>query len=133
MTQKIIKLDKFSPRPYQQKLVTAFEEGKVKRFVAIWPRRAGKDICAFNLLIRAALRRVGTYFYVFPTFSMGRRILWDAIDIDGRRIIDHYLPEEIISGRNEQQMRIRMINGSQIQILGSDDVDKSLVGTNCGS
>jgi phage terminase large subunit len=61
---------------------------------------------------------------------MGRRILWDAIDIDGQRIINHYLPEDIVESRNEQQMRIRLINGSQIQILGSDDVDKSLVGTN---
>lgn len=111
-------------------MVKAFEENKIKRFVAIWPRRAGKDICAFNLLIRASFRRVGTYFYVFPTFSMGRRILWDAIDIDGRRIIDYYLPPEIVESRNEQQMRIRLVNGSQIQIVGSDDVDKSLVGTN---
>jgi hypothetical protein len=130
MTQKTIKLDRFIPRPYQQKLVTAFELGKVKRFVAIWPRRAGKDICALNLLLRSALRRIGTYFYVFPTFSMGRRILWDAIDISGNRVIQHYIPEELIESKNEQQMRIRLINGSQIQIIGSDDVDKSLVGTN---
>lgn len=130
MTQKTIKLDRFVPREYQQRLVTAFEEGKIKRFVAIWPRRAGKDICALNLLLRAALRRVGTYFYVFPTFSMGRRILWDAIDISGNRVIQHYIPEELIESKNEQQMRIRLINGSQIQIIGSDDVDKSLVGTN---
>ena len=130
MNQKTISLNQFVPREYQRRLVDSFEQGKIKRFVAIWPRRAGKDICAFNLLIRAALRRVGTYFYVFPTFSMGRRILWDAIDIDGRKVIDHYLPQEIIANKNEQQMRIRLINGSQIQILGSDDVDKSLVGTN---
>lgn len=127
---KQITLNQFIPRPYQQKLVDAFEVGKVKRFVAIWPRRAGKDICALNLLVRAAARRIGTYFYVFPTFSMGRRILWDAIDIDGRKVIDHYLPSEIIANKNEQQMRIRLVNGSQVQILGSDDVDKSLVGTN---
>lgn len=130
MNQKTIKLDQFQPRGYQQKLVDAFEGGKIKRFVAIWPRRAGKDICAFNLVVRAALRRVGTYFYVFPTFSMGRRILWDAIDIDGRKVIDHYLPEEIVSAKNQQQMKIVLINGSQIQVIGSDDVDKSLVGTN---
>lgn len=130
MSQKTIKLNQFTPRFYQQKLVESFEAGKIKRFVAIWPRRAGKDICAFNLLLRAALRRIGTYFYVFPTFSMGRRILWDAIDIDGRKVVDHYLPVDIIANKNEQQMRIRLVNGSQIQILGSDDVDKSLVGTN---
>ena len=68
---------------------------------------------------------------VYPTFSMGRRIMWDAIDISGRKILNYYIPDEIVQSRNEMQMRIRLINGSQIQILGSDDVDKTLVGTNC--
>ena len=129
-SKQIITMDRFCARPYQMDLVNAFEEGKIKRFVAIWPRRSGKDICALNLLLRAAFRRVGTYFYVFPTFSMGRRILWDAIDISGQRILKHYIPDEIVESRNEQMMRIKLINGSQIQILGSDDADKSLVGTN---
>lgn len=61
---------------------------------------------------------------------MGRRILWDAIDISGKRILSHYIPEELIESRNEQQMRIRLVNGSQIQILGSDNFDNTLVGTN---
>jgi len=39
---KVITMDKFLPRKYQQKLVNAFEEGEIKRFVAIWPRRSGK-------------------------------------------------------------------------------------------
>ena len=39
MNQKTIKLDRFVPRSYQEKLVTAFEQGKIKRFVAMWPRR----------------------------------------------------------------------------------------------
>lgn len=130
MEQKVVKLDRFMPRDYQRKLVDVFEAGKIKRFVAIWPRRAGKDICALNLLVRAALRRVGTYFYIFPTFSSGRRIIWDAIDISGNRVMQHYVPDDIVESRNEQQMRIRLINGSQIQILGSDNFDNSLIGTN---
>jgi phage terminase large subunit len=127
----VVKLDRFVPRQYQQHLIDAFEKRKdLRRFMVVWPRRAGKDVCALNLLLRAAFRRVGTYFYVFPTFSMGRRILWDAIDISGNKILSYYIPNEIVESRNEQQMRIRLCNGSQIQILGSDDVDKSLVGTN---
>lgn len=126
----IIKLDKFVPREYQMPLIKSFEEGKLRRYMAIWPRRAGKDLCAFNLLIRAALRRVGTYFYIFPTYSSARKILWNCIDIQGNRVIEYYLPEEIVKVKQEQQMRITLTNGSQIQILGSDDVDKTLVGTN---
>lgn len=123
-------MNRFFPRPYQLNLCKSFESGKFKRFLIIWPRRAGKDICALNLLVRAAFKKIGTYFIVFPTFSMGRRILWDAIDIQGNRILSYYVPDEIVQSRNEVQMRIRLYNGSQIQILGSDDVDKTLVGTN---
>lgn len=121
---------RFKPRPYQYKLCKSFEKQEFKKYLVIWPRRAGKDICALGLLLRAALLKVGTYFYVFPTFQMGRRCLWDAIDISGRRILNYYIPDEFVSSRNEQQMRIRLNNGSQIQILGSDDYDTALVGTN---
>jgi hypothetical protein len=123
-------LDNFQAREYQKKLCKSFDNQEFKKYLIIWPRRAGKDICALNLLLRAAFRKVGTYFIVFPTFSMGRRILWDAIDIQGRRILNYYIPDAIVQSRNEMQMRIRLHNGSQIQILGSDDVDKTLVGTN---
>ena len=125
-----ITINRFIPRPYQINLCKEFESQSKKKFLVIWPRRAGKDVCALNLLLRAALRKVGTYFYIFPTFSSGRRILWDAIDISGNRIISYYVPDEIVESRNEQQMRIRLINGSQIQIVGSDSFDNTLVGTN---
>jgi len=120
----------FKPRDYQLKLCNKFESGTVSRYLVIWPRRSGKDICALSLLLRAAFRRVGSYFYILPTFQMARRIIWDAIDISGNRILNYYIPEELVESRNEQQMRIRLRNGSQIQFLGSDDYDTSLVGTN---
>ena len=102
-----------------------------KRVMAILPRRAGKDITAFNICIRMLLRKIQTIFYVFPTYSGGRKILWDAITIDGTRVLD-FIPEELIESRNEQQMRIRLKNGSVFQIIGSDSYDTSLVGTNPG-
>ena len=94
-----IKLHKFIARDYQIPFCKAFFEGKVKRFLAICaPERSGKDICAFNLLFRAAIKRPGSYFYVFPTFSSGRRILWDAITNEGFRVLD-FLPKELIESR----------------------------------
>lgn len=124
-----IYLNKFSPRPYQLPVCDALENKRYRRIIAIWPRRAGKDITAFNLCVRQCLRRVGTIFYIFPTFSSGRRILWDAIQNDGTRILD-YIPEELVESRNEQQMRIRFKNGSVIQVIGSDNYDNTLVGVN---
>jgi len=72
--KKII-LDRFKPRDYQVPVIKAIEQDGFNRIICIWPRRAGKDLLAFNIVIRAALRRVGIYYYVFPTFSSGRRIL----------------------------------------------------------
>ncbi len=122
-------LDKFKPREYQIPLLDAFEKKGYKRGIAIWPRRSGKDLVGFNLMFCAALKKIGSYFYVFPTFSSGRRILWDGINNDGMKILD-YIPKELIESKNEQQMRIRLINGSIIQIIGSDNYDNTLVGTN---
>lgn len=124
-----IHLDRFQPRRYQLPIIDAIENKGYKRVLAILPRRAGKDITAFNLMIREALRKIGVYFYIFPTYSSGRKILWDSITNDGMRILD-YIPSALIESKNEQQMRIRFKNGSVIQIVGSDSYDTSLVGTN---
>jgi hypothetical protein len=127
-----VTLDKFEPRDYQIPIINALEQGGYKRIICIWPRRAGKDLLAFNLIIRAALKRVGIYYYVFPTFSSGRRILWEAITNGGFKVLD-YIPPSLIKRKNESTMFIELINGSLIKIIGSDNYDKTLVGTNvCG-
>ena len=123
-------INRFIPRNYQLPLCEAFESDKFKKYLLVWPRRAGKDICALNLLLRAACKRVGNYMYVLPTYQMCRKIIWDLIDLDGNRAIKHFIPDEIVESRNEQLMRLRLVNGSQIQFIGSDSYDTSLVGTN---
>jgi hypothetical protein len=92
------------------------------------PRRSGKDITAFYLAIRQAIKRVCVIYYIFPTYSQGRKILWDSITNEGKRILD-FIPEELIESKNSQEMKIRFINGSLLQIVGSDNYD-GLVGTN---
>lgn len=124
----IVYLDRFKPRHYQLPIFDAIENRGFKRVVAILPRRAGKDICGFNLMLREALRRVGVYYYIFPKFEQARRVIWDSITIEGVRFLD-YIPPELIEKKNEQQMKIRLMNGSLIQLVGSDKVDH-LMGTN---
>ena len=75
------------------------------------------------------MRRIGLYLIVLPTFGSARRILWDNITIEGQKLLD-MIPDELIESRNEQQMRLRMINGSIIQLLGSDSFDNTIVGCN---
>lgn len=56
--------------------------------------------------------------------------MWLNIDNQGRNVLDYYIPDEIVSSRNKQEMRIVLRNRASIQFIGSDNADKSLVGTN---
>lgn len=63
-----------------------------------------------------------------PTYSQAKKVIWDGTTNDGQRIID-YLPEQFIAQKNQQEMKIRLKNGSLFQLVGSDNID-SLMGTN---
>ena len=121
-------LNRFKLRPYQLPIADALINKGYKRIIAILPRRAGKDFVSFNLMIRKALEKIGTYFIVYPTYSQGRKILWDSSTIDGLRFLS-FIPPELIESTNATEMKIRLVNGSLIQVVGSDNYD-SLVGTN---
>lgn len=123
-----IHLNKFSPREYQLPLCKAFDNQEFKRYLLVWPRRAGKDVCAFNLMIRQAIKKVGVYYYIFPTYSQARKVVWDSITNSGEKFLD-YIPKQIIKGTNGTEMKINLTNGSLIQLIGSDNID-NLMGTN---
>lgn len=123
-----IYLNKFKPRSYQIPILGAIERGGYRRALCIMPRRAGKDITAFNLMIRAALKTIGVYYYIFPTYSQAKKVIWDAITNTGEKFLD-YIPPTLIESKNGQEMKIILSNRSIIQLVGSDNVD-SLVGTN---
>jgi len=69
-----------------------------------------------------------TCFYVMPTYSQAKKVIWDSSTNDGFRIID-YFPAEFVAQKNQQEMKIRLKNGSLFQLIGSDNID-SLMGTN---
>lgn len=117
----------YTPRPYQLPLLRAMDSGKLR---AVWAahRRSGKDKTCINLTAKKMLERVGTYYYIFPTFAQARRVIWDGIDKEGKKFMAHF-PKELIVGKNESQMKIEFINGSVFQLVGSDNVD-AIVGTN---
>jgi len=121
------KLNQFKPRPYQLPLFKALQSG-FKRVLAILPRRAGKDITALNYVIRQMYERPGVYFYIFPTYSQAKKVIWDSVDNSGKRILD-YFPADLVEQKNASEMKIRFKNGSLFQLVGSDNFD-SLVGTN---
>lgn len=126
--ETMIKLGKYQPRDYQKPILDALEHKKFKRVLAILPRRAGKDVTAFNFCIRECLKKPQIVYYIFPTYSQAKKVIWDSLTKDGQRFLD-YIPEEVIDSLNASEMKIRFKNGSLLQLLGSDNYD-SLMGTN---
>lgn len=118
----------YQPRTYQLPLLQALDSG-VKRAVVIWHRRAGKDKTLVNLVAKKMLERVGTYYYFFPTYTQGKKILWLGMDRDGFRFIDHFPKPLLASKPNDTELKIEYKNGSIFQIIGTDNID-SIVGTN---
>ena len=118
----------YQPRSYQLPILQAIDGG-CRRAVVVWHRRSGKDKTCINIVAKKMLDRVGAYYYVFPTYNQGRKILWDGIDKDGKRFLDHF-PKECLEGKpNDTEMKLRYKNGSLFQVVGSDNID-SIVGTN---
>jgi hypothetical protein len=123
---KDINVDDFTGRKYQQPLWD-YMMGGGTRAVAVWHRRAGKDVTALDITRRKAFKRVGNYFHCFPEYSQGRKVLWDGIDGQGNRFIKRLTT--LAKSVNKQEMKIELLNGSIWQIIGADNYD-SVVGGN---
>jgi len=119
--------NKFSPREYQIPIFKAFDEG-YKRIIQVWNRRAGKEKTDINIVAREVFKKVGAYYYIFPTYNQGKKILWNGADKEGTRFLEH-LPEETRKRTVGNEMFIEFKNGSTFQVIGSDNID-SIVGTN---
>lgn len=118
----------FIPRDYQLPVLLASEDPTINRFILIWHRRAGKDKTALQIVIKKMMERVGTYYYILPTFAQGKRIIWDGRDKDEFKFLDHF-PKELVKEKNKTDLSVTLKNGSMMQIIGSDKVD-NIVGTN---
>lgn len=96
--------------------------------MAVWHRRAGKDLFGINLCVTSMIERRGLYWHLLPTYNQGRKIVWDGFTKEGRSFLD-YFPPELIANKNSTEMRITLKTGSIYQVVGTDDPDR-LVGTN---
>ena len=79
-------------------------------------------------MVKEAVNKVGTYYYFFPTYNEGKKILWNGIDKEGFKFLNH-IPTELVKRNSGHEMLVELVNGSIIQIIGTDNVD-SIVGTN---
>jgi phage terminase large subunit len=129
--EEAITLPLITLRPYQKEIQDKlFQEG-FKRFFLVRPRRAGKEMESWNLLIQGALTQPGLYLMIYPTNVRARLVLWEGAVLlndqqEGKslRFLD-MIPKRCIKHLNQQDMTIQLINGAVIRILGSDiDPDK---------
>lgn len=118
----------FDPRRYQKPLWNAVMEPEFSRGIVVIPRRNGKDLTCWNLVIAKAMQKPALYFYMAPYYNQVRQIIWEGITKTGRRFLD-YLHPAIVKTKTKLDMRIDLINGSQIKLCGSDNID-AIVGTN---
>ena len=106
MTRRVFNLHK------GQKEVFRFKS----RFkVIVAGRRWGKSKLAGISLVTAASRPKSLVWYVAPTYSMCKSIMWpDLIEI---------IPPQWIKKSNETTQSIQLINGSRIELKGCDKPD----------
>lgn len=98
----------------------------------MWHRRSGKDKSDLNFTISKMYPenngRIGTYFHLFPTYAQAKKVIWDGIDKEGNKVMDHF-PPPLVADKNETELQVTLTNGSIYQLIGTDKID-SIVGTN---
>jgi hypothetical protein len=89
---------RYEPRRYQLPVLRALDAGAT-RAVAVWHRRSGKEKTFVNFTAKRACQRVGTYFYLFPTYTQAKKAVWDGRDRDGFPFLGHF-PSAILAGKS---------------------------------
>ena len=86
-----------------------------KRFrILVAGRRFGKSYLACIELLRGAINRPGeTYFYCAPTYRMAKDIAWKEL----KKLV----PKVWIQSKNETDLRLDLINGSSIELKGTEN------------
>lgn len=122
-------LNEFQLRDYQKPIYDAIFNRGIKRAILVWSRRAGKDCTLWNMAIRQCLMRPCSVMYAGETYGAIRKIIWNALDNNGKRFID-YAPARLVAKINDSDMRITFKNHSVLQCIGADSHKTSLRGTN---
>ena len=105
----------------QQEISLRYAQGEVfnsdKRFrVLVAGRRFGKSYLSCIELLRGAINRPNeVYFYCAPTYRMAKDIAWKEL----KRLT----PNIWIKSKNETDLRLELINGSTIELKGTENAN----------
>ncbi len=115
-------------RPYQHALHAAYYHKGFKRFFEVLPRRAGKEVESWTLIVKEAILNPGPYAMIYPTYAAARKILWNGfLTIPGSTEVIRFLnfiPKCMIARVSQQAMEIELTNGSIISFFGSEKYDR---------
>lgn len=121
-------------RSYQYLAAHALDNG-CKRAMTVWHRRSGKDIFWLNQVIKAMVHNpfCGTYIYLFPHLTQGRRDLWDAKtspDTGGRPFRSFFPPSLVMeSSETEMQITLRPMRHQNAQAISDGRGGEKRVGS----
>jgi phage terminase large subunit len=112
-------------RHYQLPYMRAMDSGCP---FAVWVmhRRGGKDRTALAQACKQAFRRVGLYWHCLPTQRQGRKVVWDNITSEGTNLITQTFPQRLVKRKIEDEMKIELVNGSIVQIVGADTFNANI-------
>lgn len=111
----------YTARWYQAEAMRALESG-IRLAVWCWARRAGKDKTAFAYAVKKMVEQPMNVVLVFPTKEQGKKAFWNNIENDGFKTLDA-IPKQLVAGKRDDELLIRLINGSTFQIIGAKDPD----------
>lgn len=109
----------FKPRWYQADALRALEAG-CRLAVWCWARRGGKDKTAFAYAVKKMVEAPMNVVLVFPTKEQGKKAFWNNIENDGFKTLDT-IPKALIASKRDDELLIRLINGSTFQIVSAKD------------
>ena len=82
--------------------------------VLVAGRRFGKSYLSCIELIRGAIEKPGeVFFYAAPTYRMAKDIAW--------KLLKQLVPRIWIKSKNESDLKIELINGSLIELKGTEN------------
>ena len=86
-----------------------------RRFrVLVAGRRFGKSYLSCIELLKGAIERPGeTFFYCAPTYRMAKDIAW--------KTLKKLVPKVWIASKNETDLRLDLVNGSSIELKGTEN------------
>ena len=127
----------FKLRNYQKRDLIAFKSHIQPKMFLHYPRRSGKDVFSFCIMVDYALENVGNYAYILPDREQASKVIWRGVIINRDNELEHpeitrfleIIPKSLIASTNNQEKVITLTNGSVIYLAGATRAD-SLRGIN---